>query len=123
MGGLGENIPFFLFFVPGSNYGREREKERKEKRAKSFSLRSMELLRSDFVEPRTKVHHIDKGYEYIPKMRDFGKDPKEEILGNQRFRAREASYPCFYASRGRDSSYLGLFTTFELRKMVFFFVF
>ena len=29
---------------------------------------------------------------YIPKMRDFIKDPKEEILGNQGFWAREASY-------------------------------
>ena len=29
---------------------------------------------------------------YIPKMRDFIEDPKEEILGNQGFWAREASY-------------------------------
>ena len=38
---------------------------------------------------------------YIPKRRDFTKDPKDEILGNQGFQAREAFYPCYYASRGR----------------------
>ena len=52
-------------------------------------------------------------------MRDFNEDPKEEISGNQRFRARETSYLCFYASRGMDSSYLGLSSTFGLRKEVF----
>ena len=50
------------------------------------SLRSMKFCRSDFVEPRTKVHHIDKGYAYILEIRDFGEDPKEEISKNQRFR-------------------------------------
>ena len=44
-------------------------------------------------------------------MRDFTEDPNEDISGNQGFRAREASYPYFYASRGRDSSYFGLFST------------
>ena len=34
-------------------------------------------------------------------MRDFTEDPKEKILGNQGFRAKEASYLCYYASRGR----------------------
>ena len=66
----------------------------------------MEFLRSEFVEPRVKVHLHNEGYAHILKMRDFTEDPKEEILGNQRFWAREASYSCYCASRGRDSSYL-----------------
>ena len=40
------------------------------------------------------------------KRKDFTEDPKEEILENQGFRAREASHLCYYASRGRDSSNL-----------------
>ena len=66
---------------------------------------------SEFVEPRVKVHLLDEGYAYIPKKRDFTEDPKEEILGNQGFWAREASYSCYYASRGRDYFYFGLFST------------
>ena len=46
---------------------------------------------------------------HIPKMRDFTEDPKEEISGNQGFQAREASYSCYCASRGRDSSYFVYF--------------
>ena len=34
-------------------------------------------------------------------MRDFTKYPKEEISGNQGFRARGASYPCYYTLRGK----------------------
>ena len=45
-------------------------------------------------------------------MRGFTEDPNEEFSGNQRFRAKEASHPYYHASRGRDSSYLGLFFTF-----------
>ena len=59
-----------------------------------------------------KVHLLKEGYTWIQKMRGFTKDPKEDILRNQRFRVREASYPCYYTSKGRDSSYLGLFFTF-----------
>ena len=80
----------------------------------------MEFRQSDFVEPRTKVHRIDEGYVYIPEKMDFIEDPKEEISGNKRFRVREASYPCFYTSRGRDSFYLGLFSNVVLRKRGFF---
>ena len=36
---------------------------------------------------------------YIPKRRDFTKDQKEEILGNQGFRAREAFYVTPYPER------------------------
>ena len=45
-------------------------------------------------------------------MRDFAEDPKEKISGNPRFRTREASYLCYYASRGRDSFYFNLFLIF-----------
>ena len=56
-----------------------------------------------------KVHLPDEGYVYIPRRKDFTEDPKEEVSGNQGFRVGEASYPCYYASRGRDSSYSDLF--------------
>ena len=55
----------------------------------------------EFVESRVKVHLLDESHAYIPKRRDFTEDPKEEISGNQGFRAREASYPCYYSSKGR----------------------
>ena len=48
-------------------------------------------------------------HTHTKKMRNFTKDQKEEISGNQRFWGKEASYQCRCASRGRDSSYLGLF--------------
>ena len=87
-----------------------REKEQEgEKENPSFSFRSSEFRRSEFVEQRVKVHLLDKGYSYIPKMRDFTKDIKEKIYGNQGFRAGEASNPCYYALRNRDSSYSSLF--------------
>ena len=114
--GLGGKYPIMF---PAGN--REREERERKKRTLSFSLRSTEFRRSDFVEPKTKVHLIDEGYANVPEMRDFFEDPKEEIFGNQRFRAREASYPCSYAPRGKDSSYLGLFSTFGLRKRDFSF--
>ena len=60
-----------------------------------------------------KVHILDEGYAYIPKKRDFTDDPKEEISGNQRFWAMEASYPCYYDLRGMNSSYFGLFSTLK----------
>ena len=85
-------------------------KNRGEKeRAKCFFQRFTEFRRSEFVEQRVKVHLLDEGYAWVPKMRDLTKDPMEEISGNQIFRAREVSYSCYCASSGRDSSYLGLF--------------
>ena len=59
-----------------------------------------------------KVHLLDEGYVWVSKRRGFTEDPKEEISGNQRFWAKEVSHLCYYASRGRDSFYLGLFFTF-----------
>ena len=53
-----------------------------------------------------KVHLLDKGQTWVQKRKGFTEDPKEEISGNQGFRAREASYPCYYALRGKDSFWL-----------------
>ena len=72
----------------------------------------MEFRRSDFVELRLKVHHLDEGYAWVPKMRGFAEDPNEESSGNRRFQAREASHLFNNSLRGRDSSYLGLFSIF-----------
>ena len=93
-----------------------REREGETERRPSFSLRSSEFRRSEFVEPRVKVYLLDEGYTYIPKKkkRDFIENQKEEILRNQEFRARKASYPGYYALRGRDSSYFGLFSTLRV---------
>ena len=35
----------------------------------AFFLRSTEFRRSEFIEIRTKVHRLDKGYTHIPKRR------------------------------------------------------
>ena len=43
----------------------------------------------EFVETRTKVHHLDEGYACVPKMRDFTEAPKEEVWGHQSFRVKE----------------------------------
>ena len=77
----------------------------------------MEFRRSKFVETRTKVHRLDKGYTHKPKKRDFTEDPNEEISRNQKFLAREASYPCYYTSRGRDSSYFVYFQPYGCFKV------
>ena len=86
-----------------------RERERREREFPRFSLQFPDICRSEFIEQRVKVHLLDEGYTFIAKRRNFTEDPKVEISGNQGFRAREASYPCYYASRGRDSSYFSLF--------------
>ena len=39
---------------------------------------------------------LDEGYAWVQKMRGFTEDPKEEIFGNQGFRAKETSYLCYY---------------------------
>ena len=39
----------------------------------------MELHWSVFVEPRTKVHHIDEGYTWVPRTRDFAEYPRKEV--------------------------------------------
>ena len=67
-----------------------------------------------------KVYLLDEGYANVPKRRDAIEDPKEEISGNQGFRARESSYLCYYVSRGRDSSYFGLFSTLRVVWLCFY---
>ena len=56
-----------------------------------------------------KVHLLDEGYVWVKKKEGFNKRSNGGDFGNQIFRAREVSYSCYYASSGRDSSYLGLF--------------
>ena len=93
---------------------RERAKRERKKEHSNLLSPIPGVRLSKFIEPIVKVHLLDKGYAYIPKMRDFTKDIKEESSRNQRFWAREASYMCYYASRDRDSSYFGLFPTLGL---------
>ena len=90
--------------IYGSMEGRE-----KRKRVSKLLSSILGVLRPEFVKPRVEVHLLDEGYVWVPKRRGFTEDPKEEISGNQRFQAREVSYPCYYASRGKDSSYFCLF--------------
>ena len=58
-----------------------------------------------------KVHLLDKDYAWVPKMKDFDEDPKEETGGKSKFPGLggvlETSYQFYYTSRGRDSSYSG----------------
>ena len=58
---------------------RLREGEKRKMKNKNFSFRFMEFRRSEFVEPRTKVHLLDKGYVWELKTRDFAEDSSEEF--------------------------------------------
>ena len=78
---LGEKGHIFLLLNR-----REKEREREKKSSQDFSLRSTEFHRSEFIEPRVKVHLPDEGYAWVPKRRDFTEDPKDKISGNQIFR-------------------------------------
>ena len=60
-----------------------------------------------------KVHIHEEGYAWVPKMRGFIEDPNEDIW------ARKASHLCCYASRGKDSFYLGLFFDLWAKKWEF----
>ena len=94
--------------TPHSDFLVLRERERREEESISFSFRSSEFHRSEFVEPKEKVHLLDERYAWVPKMRGFTEDLEEEISGNQGFRTKEASYPCYHAQRGEYPSYCGL---------------
>ena len=81
----------------------------------------MEFRRLKFVEPRTKVHHIDEGYAWVPKTWDFTEDPNKEFgkskvsgLGS----VHEASYGFLYAPRGRELFLLGFILHFFRLEMV-----
>ena len=62
---------------------------REERAFKCFSLRSSKFRRSEFIEPRVKVHLLDEGCAWVPKRRDFTEDPNKEISGNQIFQGLE----------------------------------
>ena len=72
-----QNSPFF------GQYVGERKRE---ERDSNFSLRSTEIGWLEFIGPRTKVHLLDEGYAWVPKRRNFTKDPKEEVSRNRIFR-------------------------------------
>ena len=59
-----ERIRYFSQkYLPNFVGGNVRERERgREKGNPNFSFRLSEFRRSEVVEPRTKVHHLDKGY-------------------------------------------------------------
>ena len=46
---------------------RERGREKRKKNL-NFSLRSTEFHQSEFIGLRTKVHLLDKGYVWVPKI-------------------------------------------------------
>ena len=75
----------------------------------------MEFRRSEFVRLRTKVHCIDEDYTWVPKKRDFAKDPNEKFK-KSKVSSLESVLRTFndyyYVPRGRDSSNLGLFFIF-----------
>ena len=78
---LGTRDPIFHFLLEK----KIRERESREREHSRFSLRSSEFRWSEFVDLIVKVHRLDEFYVYIPKMRDFVEDSKEEISGNQIF--------------------------------------
>ena len=75
-------------FLLGGKCGRRRERGRE---SSNFSLRSMEIGWSSSDRPRFKVRVLDEGYALIPELpRDIA-----------------------HASRGRETSYSGLFSIYE----------
>ena len=75
------DLPFPDFF-----WSVEREREGEREREEGFLRRFTGIRRSKFVRIRTKVHHLDEGYAWVSKMRDFIEDPQEGIWGNQGLR-------------------------------------
>ena len=104
-----DKVKDFFFFGGGEPIFcwnvREKQRKGEERVSKAF-----------LDNPRSSIDRNSSGqepkfiYAWVPKMRGFTEDPKEEISGNQIFRAREASYPCYYALGDRDASYFGLFS-------------
>ena len=64
----------------------ERVRKERKRRAKGFLPRSTEFRLSVFVGPRTKVYRIDEGNAWVPRKKDFTKDPRKEISRNRSFR-------------------------------------
>ena len=71
---------------------------REEWRDKDFIPRSTEFRWSVFVGPITKVHHIDEGYAWVPKPRDFIEDPSKEF-GKSKVPGFESFLPMFLSSK------------------------
>ena len=58
--------------------GEERERERG-RESSNFSLRSTNIEWYEFVGLRKKFHLLDKGYAWVPNIRDFAEDSSEEF--------------------------------------------
>ena len=94
----------------------------KKRVVQDFFRQFSEFRRLEFVEPRTKVHRLDEGYAFVPKMRSFIKDPKEEIWRNQSFRVKEVflRLPTFSTTLQEIRFFLLWFiSTFELFQGLF----
>ena len=72
-GKLGQKIKIFLLV-------HARVREERNKRVKSFSLRSTRFRRSEFVRSRIKVHRIDESYVWVLKTQDFAEMTKPKIF-------------------------------------------
>ena len=70
-GKRGENIIFFSPFLV--IFGQWVALERNERKS-FFSVRSMEIGWSEFVELRFKVHLLNEGYAWVPTTRNFVED-------------------------------------------------
>ena len=71
-GELGKKEPIFPGLI-------ERVREERKMRAKSFLPRSTKFYWLVFVGLRKKVHRVGEGYAWVPKTRDFAKDPNEKF--------------------------------------------
>ena len=68
-----------------------REKKGDNERIKVFFLQSSKFHRSEFIEPRTKVHRLDESYACVPKTRGFTKDLNERFGEIKGFELRRCS--------------------------------
>ena len=69
--------------------GKKSERKQNMERKKESNLISMihRVPSIGIHRARTKVYHLNKGYAWLPKTKDFTKDPNKEIWGNWIFRA------------------------------------
>ena len=109
----GENSHFLIFFEHREREG-ERERERERERKVPFDdSRDFVNRNSSGQEESSSTR---RGLRWVSKTRDFTEDSREEFgkskvssLGS----VHGTSYGFFYAPRGRDSSYFGLFSILE----------
>ena len=59
---------------------RREKEESQELPSKIYGVQFVEVR----LGPRTKVHHINEGYEWVSKTRDFAEDPNDEF-GKSKF--------------------------------------